>query len=293
MFAAYRTILEREPENEEVVRFHIQHANNLEALLQTFLNSEENKLKSSAGGQPLQRSVLELLSYFTPRKVIGYTKIRVGQARDGGYVMVDDFAGVTAAISAGISHEVSWDEEIAGRGIEVYQFDHTVDGPPIANDRFHFFKRRIASNTTADSENINSCLARIPNSPERLILKIDIEGAEWEAFDGVTDSNLQRFSQIVGEFHGFSKLANGGWREQVTRTMAKLRSVFEVVHVHGNNFSWLHLTANVPFPDVVEVTFVNRSMYQFEESGEIFPTSIDRPNDERRADIFLGSLRFT
>jgi hypothetical protein len=34
-----------------------------------------------------------LLSYFTPRKVI-----RVCQARDGGYVMVDDFAGVTAAI---------------------------------------------------------------------------------------------------------------------------------------------------------------------------------------------------
>lgn len=251
-----------------------------------------NRYWSSAGGHALQRSVLELLSYFTPRKVIGYTKTRVGRARDGGYIMVDDFEGVTAAISAGIADEVSWDEDIAGRGIEVYQFDHSVDGPPIGNDRFHFFKRRIASATTAESENINSCLARIPISHKRLILKIDIEGAEWEIFDGATYDDLQRLSQIVVEFHGFSKVANGNWRQRAARTMAKLRSMFEVVHVHGNNFAPLHVVANVPLPDVVEVTFANRSMYQFGENEEVFPTSFDRPNNEHRADIFLGFMRF-
>jgi Anp1/Methyltransferase FkbM domain len=292
VFAAYRTILGREPESEKVVRLHIQHANNLEGLLQTFLNSEEFRLRSSAGGQELQRSVLELLSYFTPRKVVGYTKIRVGRAGDGGYVMVNDFAGVTVAISAGIEYDVSWDEEIAGRGIDVYQFDHTVDGPPAANNRFHFFRRRIASDATADSENIKSCLAKIPISEGHLIIKFDIEGAEWEVFDNAADDDLLRFSQIVVEFHGFSKVTDSDWRERAARVLAKLRSIFEVVHVHGNNFSPLQVVANVPFPDVVEVTFVNRSMYQFKESTEVFPTSIDRPNDERRADIFLGSMRF-
>lgn len=125
-----------------------------------------------------------------------------------------------------------------------------------------------------------------------MLLKIDIDGAEWEAFDGATGSDLRRFSQIVGEFHGFSKVADDAWRGRAARIMAKLMSVFEVVHVQGNNFSPLQVVANVAFPDVLEVTFVNRSMYQFEETGEVFPTSIDRPNDERRADIFLGSMRF-
>ena len=39
---------------------------------------------------------------------------------DGGYVMLDDFAGVTAALSFGIDVNCSWDMQIAERGINVY-----------------------------------------------------------------------------------------------------------------------------------------------------------------------------
>jgi cephalosporin hydroxylase len=291
--AVYRAILGREPESEGAVLWHLQHAANLETLLRTVTSSREFKLKSSAGGSALRESILDLLSHFSPRKIVGYTKIRVGnEAGDGGYVMVDDFEGVVAAISAGIENEASWDQEIANRGIDVYQFDHTVTGSPVANDRFHFYRHEISTSATQHSDSIKSALEKIPTQGGRFIMKIDIEGAEWQALDAATVEDLRRFAQVVGEFHGFSNIADAEWRARALRTITKLRSVFEVVHVHGNNWAPLQVIANIPFPDVIEVAFANRSLYQFDNTTEVFPTPLDRPNDKSCPDIFLGSFRF-
>ena len=291
--AVYRVILGREPENEAVIRWHVQHAANLETLLRNFVSSDEFRFKNTRGGSALQGELLDFLSQFTPSSAVGHAKIRVGNpSGDGAYVMLDDFEGIVGALSAGIGGDVSWDQEIANRGIDIYQFDHTIAGPPAAHERFHFFRRKISSKATDSSESIRSVIDKIPHSEGRLIFKIDIEGAEWEAFDAVAAGDLRRVAQLVGEFHGFSNAANNDWRERAKRVITKLNDVFQIVHVHGNNWSSLELIANVPFPDVVEVTFVNRAMYQFEEAVETYPTSIDRPNHGNRPDIFLGSLRF-
>ena len=65
--------------------------------------------------------------------------LRIGRAYDGGYVMVDDFDNCVA-YSFGISDDVSWDFDIAKRGIDVYMYDHTIDSLPVYDERFHFFK---------------------------------------------------------------------------------------------------------------------------------------------------------
>ena len=74
--------------------------------------------------------------------------------------------------------------------------------------------------------------------------------------------------------------------------MRKLKLLFEVVHVHANNWDPILPIANVPFPEALEVTFVNRTLYQFENNTELFPTDIDFPNRPDRIDIFLGDFRF-
>ncbi len=290
--AAYRCILGREPESENVLLWHQQRAKNLEDLLRTFVNSEEYRFKAARGSAELQASLLNLLAYFTPRKVIGHGKIRVGnKAGDGGYVMLDDFREIGGALSAGVGGDVSWDEEIANRGIDIYQFDHTVSGPPVSHERFHFLRREIAPEATQNSESIRSLAAKFSTLEGRLIFKIDIEGSEWQVLDAAEIGAFSRVSQLVCEFHDFSSALNADWLARAARVLNKLNTAFQVVHVHANNWSPFRIIANVPVPEVIEVSFVNRSMYEFEETSEVYPTVLDRPNAEHRPDIFLGSMR--
>ena len=180
------------------------------------------------------------MSYLTPRRAIGVEKIRVGDPGDGGYVMLDDFAGVTGALSFGIDTNCSWDTQIAERGIDVYQYDHTVDGPPTAHARFHFTQKMIVAVNSEQGESLTSVLEKLPALPtERLILKIDIEGAEWDVFVAASEVELGRFSQIICEFHDFDKLLDWSWRDRAQRFLAKLRAQFDVVHVHANNYGKL------------------------------------------------------
>ena len=65
-----------------------------------------------------------------------------------------------------------------------------------------------------------------------------------------------------------------------------------MIHVHGNNFMPLIAVGNVPFPEVLEVTFANRNRYDFEDSDEIFPTRLDQPNWPGGADLYLGQFKF-
>jgi hypothetical protein len=133
----------------------------------------------------------------------------------------------------------------------------------------------------------------LPASPtERLILKIDIEGSEWDVFDAASEAELGRFSQIIGEFHDFDKVLDRRWCERAQRVLAKLRAQFDVVHVHGNNYGTYEVIANVPIPSVFELSFANRSMYRSVETDEVFPTALDQPNHPDRTDIFLGMMRF-
>lgn len=267
-------------------------ATGLEALLRSLINADEFRFRLSAGGGVPQEPVLRLLSLFSPRDVVGYGKVRVGNpVADGGYVMIDDFRDVVAALSAGIGNDVSWDLHISSYEIDVHQFDHTVSGPPVADERFHFHRRQIAARASEHTDDIKSMIERTSTADGKLVLKMDIEGGEWEVFDAAQVDDFARVAQVVVEFHGMSNTANDAWRARATRAIGKLRSVFEVVHVHGNNWATLRVIANVPVPDTIEVTLVNRSMYQFRELADVFPTSLDRPNNKRRPDIFLGPWR--
>jgi hypothetical protein len=250
-----------------------------------------------------QAAIINLLSYLTPRRSVRFRKIRLGCNGDGGYVLLDDFTDVSAALSFGIAAGCSWDTAIAEHGIDVYQYDHTVDGPPTANARFRFFKKEIAAVSSDQSgdrwgrryvytESLGYALAKLPSTAERVILKIDIDGGEWGIFDTATSEELARFVQIVGEFHHFDNAADPAWHDRARRVLAKLRSVFDVVHVHGNNNAPLNVIANVPVPSVFELTFVNKAVYECQETDEIFPTPLDQPNWDGRPDIFLGGMRY-
>jgi hypothetical protein len=252
----------------------------------------DHPLQLVLGGEDLQKTILALGSRFTPYRAVGSRKIRVGRENDGGYVLLNDLACSAVALSFGIRSDCSWDLEIANREIDVYMFDHTIDAPPAQNKRFHFFKKKISAHPSDKSENIESILQTNRIVGDRILLKVDIDGSEWEMFDATSADVLRRFSQVTCEFHDFSRIADTHWRERAFRVMDKLKSIFEVVHVHGNNNGSMLLIANVPFPANLEVTLANRALWKFEPTTEVYPTPIDQPNLPGYPDLFLGTLVF-
>jgi hypothetical protein len=272
-----------------VHRLYLQRNRAFAELQHERLNSG---LSYHRGAHEDQTRVIQLFRLFSPVAIISAPMIRIGHMADGGYVMADCFTGTRAAFSFGISTEISWDRDIAQRDITVYQYDHSVEAPPLADPHFVFHKKMIGSEQNATCESIASVLQTHGAPRDANILKMDIEGSEWDALDAASSDDLNRFSQIVCEFHGFEKIDDDAWYQRAMRCMTKLRSLFEVVHVHGNNYGHLAMFSNVPFPIVLEVTFITKSGHTFAPNNKTFPTPLDAPNQPGFADIFLGTFQF-
>ncbi len=241
----------------------------------------------------LQWEIRKLLSFLTPLDAIGSSKIRVGSGNDGGYVMIDDFSTVTGAYSLGIGGDVSWDIEMARRSIPVFQYDHTVEGPPISHDLFHFAKIGIAATDGGEFASLPSLLRTNGHAGDKaLILKMDIEGAEWEVLPALAKDDLRCFRQIVVELHGFLRIRDEAWRTRAQEALAKLGQHHVACHVHGNNWGEYGIVDGVPIPDVMEVTWCRRDIARFQRSGQNFPTHFDRPCHPDRPDFMLGSFSF-
>jgi hypothetical protein len=119
-----------------------------------------------------------------------------------------------------------------------------------------------------------------------LILKIDIEGDEWQALREISEEEFLPFSQIVIEFHNLTDFALD---QHIARLYAfkKLAKTHQVVHLHANNFGECEIIGGVAIPDVLEVTYASRNKYSFLELSRGFPTILDYANNPDRAEITL------
>ena len=241
----------------------------------------------------VQRAVLEILRRLEPVRAAGVDKIRIGRERDSGYVMLDDFAAVTAAYSVGIGNEVSWDLAIAERGIEVHQYDHTIDGPPCEHPRFHWSKTGLGPDVTADLETLPRLLeANGHQGRNDLLFKCDIEGCEWQVLAGLPPETLRHFRQIVIELHDIERLPDPAFSALVARAIGALTADHRVVHVHANNHRPYGIVGGIPLPAVLELTLVRAADFRLVATDEVFPQETDSPCYPGRADFRLGTFRF-
>ena len=237
---------------------------------------------------------LAFASQFTPAKAIGVAKVRVGAASDGGYVMLDDVVNPSVALSLGVGDNTSWDHRMADFGVLVHQYDHTVPPPPNQPSRIVFHPKQIVDAPDGLGATLEEALLAVTSGdPDiRAILKIDIEGSEWPVLDATPDAVLQRFDQIVCEYHDFGRAVDSDWFRRAARVIRKLGLHFQVIHIHANNNGAMAVVGGVSFPSILEVTYANRSRYTFQPETMIFPTALDRPNNPAYFDFWLGSFSF-
>lgn len=246
-------------------------------------------LEYSIEAAQVARSALSMLR---PYDVVGQRKVRLGRHFDGGYVMIDAFQDVKTAYSLGINDDVSWDLDMALRGVEIYQYDHTIEALPVENPRFHWQKLGIAATSSGDLRSIPDLIRENKHEGARdMILKCDIECHEWDVLRDIPNSILSQFSQIVLELHDMPRVGN--MRDDGARqALVNLTASHNVVHVHANNFARFAVVGGFSVPHVIELTLLRKDMGEFVPSTETFPTSMDMPCHSLEADLWLGSFTF-
>jgi hypothetical protein len=252
---------------------------------------------TSLGTQPGKVfEILGTLSLLTPWDVAGCGKIRIGAAADGGYVMLDRLRPDQPVFSYGVGPDSSFDAEMAARGHRVFMFDHTVQGPAGGIPPGAQFTKEGVGPVPAPERRLDTvenhlrrhgCLGR-----RDLILKMDVEGAEWPVLATLPDAVLDGFEQIVVELHGFQALAEDGLRAVIQAALARLNGRFTLCHVHGNAHAGIRLAEGVPVLPALEATYVRTDLVERTQSRMLFPTPLDRSNKPGTRDIVLCMYPF-
>lgn len=213
--------------------------------------------------------------------------IRIGREHDGGYLMLDEFCPDMVAYSFGICDDVSWDKAIAEKGIACFMYDHTINRLPEEHELFHWSQEGICDvDKVEHCSTLETFIKRNGHEGRTdLILKMDVEGAEWNAIAATDSSTLAQFSQMVFELHDMYSSSLHG---KICKFLSKINKTHQPVYVHGNNWADYERTGNLVMPWALEVLYLRKSDHNFRESAHFYPLEQDMPNNADFSDIRLG-----
>lgn len=214
-------------------------------------------------------------------KPIAYEKelIRMGSNHDGGYLIPNDLDDIQAVFSPGVSDNADFEADCAKLGMKVFLADASVESSPIINKNFHFTKKYIGVTTNHNFMTLDDWVnLSLENKESDLLLQIDIEGFEYEAFLGMSDNLMKRFRIIVAEFHDLDQLLNSPFFKISSRAFEKITQTHYCVHIHPNNQNGLLKIADIEIPRVAEFTFIRKDRVKSFTLPKEYPHPLDRDN---------------
>lgn len=231
----------------------------------------------------------ELHSLLITKQCVDGELVRVGGSNDGGYVMSEAALNGGIAYSFGINDDVAWDSDMVKRGYDIYMYDHTISALPEECARFHFDRKGISAGSisVAPLFTLEDLLRENGHSGiQHMVLKMDVEGAEWGFLHSTSSDVLQQFDQIVFELHGLLKLDK---QEVILAALRKINATHQLVHIHANNYSNAVSLSGRVMADAIEVTYIRRDVCDFRVWKPIYPLILDAPCWKYLSDILLGN----
>jgi hypothetical protein len=214
---------------------------------------------------------------------------RFGEPNDGGYLMCANLLGsATAGYSYGIAGYDGWGCDISRRtGITIHQYDcFDPTRPRCEGGSTVFHDECVSAETFTDPQGrffdtVENQLTRTGGAGKRVVLKMDVEGAEWDSLLSTSDEVLRGIDQLAIEMHGVDEA-------KYLLLVRKLKEHFHVAHLHFNNFACADGIA--PFPAwAYEVLFVNKDLATVLPGRPRRPHPLDAPNNPELPDCPDGS----
>lgn len=212
-----------------------------------------------------------------------FPKIRLGKDNDGGYIICDiPNINYNILIAGGIEDDTSFEEDFSKiyKNTKCLLFDGTIERLPKENysENIIFIQKNIGFDNTDTFTNLHEII----NVNRSIFIKMDIEGWEIPWIKSLSDEQMDKFEQIVIEFHNpFSNEENDVFN--------KINNSHILVHFHGNNCCDIRLYKNVMIPNVFECTYLHKKYFtaELELNTDLIPSNIDMKNTDN-PEIFIS-----
>jgi len=207
--------------------------------------------------------------------------IRMGKQNDGGYVIpVEAMRAADVMLGYGIDNDISFEREFSQRYDKAsYGFDCGVRNIETGHDKCYFLSECIGTSyylygnqqSSGKIFTFDEQLDRLRLTNKKIVLKMDIEGAEYYVIDDLL-KHQQQITGIVIEVH-FTRAS----LESTYRLFSKLNEHFLLLHLHGNNCCQCKLNE---IPPVLELTYINKNLVSSYEltNNHKYPLPIDQQN---------------
>ena len=205
-----------------------------------------------------------------------FPKKRLGKDGDGGYIIADiPNINYLTFLAGGIADDITFEEDFMANypNVDCYAFDGTVNCKP-SNKKIKFIKKNIGNNNNNNVTNLHNII----DSTDNIFVKMDIEGGEIPWIHSLSEEQMNKFEQIVIEFHlPFS--------EKEIDVFNKINRNHYLIHFHGNNCCGVRNHKNILIPNVFECTYVNKRHFETTPllNKDLIPGKLDMkntPNDE-------------
>ena len=240
--------------------------------------------------------------------------IRLGIKKDGGYVISKKSLEKSHfLLSFGMSNEWSFEEDFIkydSRNL-VNIYDHTVGLNhlflgfyksikrlfyfkssfknilnktkdlvkylKLQKSKIKHYKNKVSTDRLSTSKSLGECILE-SNFSGKMILKVDIEGDEFEVLKDINLYN-EKIHTLIVEFHELDINLN-----VFEKLIKDIQKKYYIVHLHGNN----HTGCKNEFPNTLEVTFLNsKDFFSGNKQTKLkFPIDkLDFPNHQSTKDI--------
>lgn len=220
------------------------------------------------------KEIVHRFEKLRPRNYGGEVQ-RIGADSDGGYLVPNlNYSGV---VSPGVGDQVAFENYFVSIDKRVVCIDGSVSRPNNLSTEAIFVQKYLSGSINDDTRiTLKEVLENFFPSNRHLLLQCDIEGSEWDALLSCDTLTLKSFAAIVLEIHYLDRLRTKDFVEsQFDVLFSKLLEQFVIINTHPNNAGEDFFIGLKRFPEILELTLVNKLYYV---GSQIFDLSLQTRN---------------
>lgn len=245
-------------------------------------------------------------------------KVRLGNPYDGGYIVaLQALCRSSCLFSYGVNHDISFEiDYIEATNKKAFCFDHTTsfEVPIQFENKIILMREGLSAFKEEKTDNFLNHYTKYAENfwdnfsnefSEKVLLKMDVEGCEYDFFKNVDMQALANVTTgMMIEFHWIYDERN---RNSFFECLSKINQHFYLCHLHGNNNAEMikyferipAATLNESYieqfliPGDLELTFINKELLkEAKQDSKKYPCSfLDRRNHVGKEECDLSFLR--